>query len=48
MYCMDYSIRFFHIYNNGSNVDNWHYFSYFNMGAYKEGYSEIKLEIIVF
>jgi hypothetical protein len=48
MYCMDYSIRFFHFFNNGSYPDNWYNFSYFNMGASKEGYAEVKLEIIVF
>jgi hypothetical protein len=34
---MDYSIRFFHFFNNGSNTDSWYNFSDFNMGTCKEG-----------
>ena len=37
MYCMAYSIRFFHFYNNGSITGCRNNFSYFNMGACKEG-----------
>jgi hypothetical protein len=37
MYCMGYSIRFFHFFNNGNNTDSWHNFSDFNMGTCKEG-----------
>ncbi len=47
MYCMDYSLRFFYFFNNGSNADNWHNFSYFNMGTCKEGYTKIKLEMMI-
>ena len=46
MYCMAYSIRFFHFYNNGSITSCWNNFSYFNMGAGKEGYTPKETRII--
>ena len=46
MYCMAYSIRFFHFFNNGSITSCWDNFSYFNMGACKEGYTPKEVRII--
>jgi hypothetical protein len=46
MYCMAYSIRFFHFFNNGSITSCWDNFSYFNIGACKEGYTPKEARII--
>ena len=46
MYCMAYSIRFFHFFNNGSITSCWDNFSYFNIGACKEGYTSKEARII--
>jgi hypothetical protein len=46
MYCMAYSIRFFHFFNNGSITSCWDNFSYFNIGACKEGYKPKEVKII--
>ena len=46
MYCMAYSIRFFHFFNNGSITSCWDNFSYFNIGACKEGYTQKEVRII--
>ena len=46
MYCMAYSIRFFHFFNNGGITSCWSNFSYFNMGACKEGYTPKEARII--
>ena len=46
MYCMDYSIGFFHFFNNGSITNCWDNFSYFNIGACKEGYAPKEVRII--
>ena len=43
---MAYSIRFFHFFNNGSITSCWDNFSYFNMGACKEGYTPKEGRII--
>ncbi len=45
MYCVAYSIRFFHFFNNGSITSCWDNFSYFNMGACKEGYTPKEVRI---
>jgi hypothetical protein len=49
MYCMGYSIRFFHFLNNGSNTGSWNNFSYFNFNTCKEGstYKEYKIITVV-
>ena len=47
MYCVAYSIRFFHFFNNGSITSCWDNFSYFNMGACKEGYRSKEFRIII-
>ena len=44
MYCMAYSIRFFHFFNNGSITSCRDNFSYFNMGACKEGYTQKEVQ----
>ncbi|MGZ5486619.1 MAG: hypothetical protein ACXWFB_12045 [Nitrososphaeraceae archaeon] len=43
---MAYSIRFFHFFNNGSLTSCWDNFSYFNIGACKEGYTPKEARII--
>jgi hypothetical protein len=44
MYCMAYSIRFFHFFNNESITICWDNFSHFNIGACKEGYTQKESE----
>ena len=46
MYCMAYSIRFFHFYNNGSITSCRNNFSYFDMGACEEVYTPKEVRII--
>jgi hypothetical protein len=46
MYCMAYSIRFFHFFNNGSITSCWDNFSYFNIGSCKEGNTQKEVRII--
>jgi len=36
MHYMDYSIRFFHFFNNGINAITWRYFSYSYMDTHKK------------